>query len=111
VSTENPDMLDYLALRPRQEPPINLPAALSIACGLAAIMFMLTVCAGVWASLLPMLNHFAGLIAFALALTAVICGGIGALRAPKDSGWYNLALLGYAAGMLVGTLSPIFFLL
>jgi hypothetical protein len=106
-----PQTLDYLRISPDDRPQIVVSAAISIACGIAALLFMLSLCAGVWQRFVPVVAHNAGWIAGGLALSAVINGGIGALKSPRESGWYNAALIGYAAGMFVGTLSPVFFML
>jgi hypothetical protein len=106
-----PQTLDYLTIAPEDRPPLNVPAAISIACGMAAVCFTVGVCLHVWQHFLPSIGPLSGFIAGGLALSAVINGGIGALRAPRDSTWYRVALIGYASGMLIGSLSPIFFLL
>jgi hypothetical protein len=59
----------------------------------------------------PPLHYGAGWIVLTLSVCSVIWGGIGALRADRESGWYSASLIGYAAGMFVGTLSPMLFMI
>jgi hypothetical protein len=105
-----PQPLNYLSLAPDDRSRINPAATLSIACGSAALVFLLSMCVGVWQVVLPSIAAHAGFVSITLAITAVVSGGIGALRAERDSAWYNAALIGYALGMFVGTLSPVFFM-
>lgn len=103
--------MDYLSLAPEDRPRINLPAVMSIACTLSAMGLMFSVFAGAWKQFFPPLHQGAGWIVLGLSICAVIWGAIGALRAPRESGWYSASLLGYAGGMFVGTLSPILFMI
>jgi len=106
-----PKTLDYLGLSPQERPQINVPAAVSLGCGLAAAVFMLSMLAGVWQHLVPGFTRYAAFVSGALAVAAIINGAIGALRSPRDSAWFKAALFGYGTGLLVACLTPVFFLL
>jgi hypothetical protein len=45
-----------------------------------------------------------------LAVGAMVSGAIGAFRAPRESGWYHIAWLGYAMGIVCGAFAPLLFL-
>ena len=79
-----PQTLDYLSVSPDDRPKINVPAAIGLSCGCAALAFLVSVCAGVWQRFFPGIQQNAGWIAMGLALGGVINGGIGALRATRD---------------------------
>lgn len=106
-----PKTLDYLGIAPKEPAPINVPAVLSIASALGGMIFMFSVLAGIWKPIFPSLHAAAGWIVLGLSVCAVIWGGMGALRADRESRWYGASLLGYAGGMLVGTLSPMLFMM
>lgn len=103
-------MLDYLAMAPSSSADVNVPAALSLAFGLASMAFLMSMCGGVWTRFLPVIAHNAGWITGSLSLLAMICGGVGAFRARKESGWYHVAWIGYAMGILVWAFTPMLFL-
>jgi len=108
---QTPKPLNYLGVAPDQRSDLNIPAALSISCALAAAVFVLTMCVGVWQHFLPALARNAGWISGALAVIAIINGALGALQAPRDSKWYEAALAGYGIGLFVACLTPVFFML
>lgn len=78
---------------------------------ITGLVFMFSVFAGVWRGIVPGINSLAGWIVLGLSISSVICGGIGALRADRESAWYSAALVGYAGGMFMGTLSPMLFMI
>lgn len=106
-----PQTLDYLRNAPDDREPINVPAVLSIASAGGAIIFALSVFAGIWRQIWIPLHEGAGWVVLILAISSVVWGGIGALRADRESRWYTASLIGYAGGMMAGTFSPALFML
>lgn len=111
VSSDSPQTLDYVRHDPHERPRINVPAVMSIATALMGLIFMFTVFAGIWETLVPGIEDVAGWMVLGMSICSVVCGGIGALRAPRESAWYATSLIGYAGGMFVGTLSPMLFMI
>ncbi|WP_428939797.1 hypothetical protein [Fontivita pretiosa] len=106
-----PRTLSYLAVAAESEPaPAIIPAALSLAFGIAAVVFLLGICAGVWSALLPPVARHAGWICAVLSILTMSCAALGAYRAPRESGWYHIAWLSYGIGILVGAFTPLLFL-
>jgi hypothetical protein len=109
VSLQRIKTLDYLPARQAVPTDQNPAAAISVALGLAAILFVASLCVGTW-SRIPEIHRNAGWICGAMAITAMISGAIGAFRAPLESRWYHIAWLGYAQGIFVLTFTPLLFL-
>jgi hypothetical protein len=101
VDQEPRSPLPYLNPDPPAAVNINVGAIVSLTSGVAGLLFTLSLCAGVWQSTIPFISRHAVWINALLATVAVISGGIGAVQAPKDSGYFTLSMIGYIAGMIL----------
>jgi hypothetical protein len=110
MNRDLPKPLEYFGRAPAQQPRPNIPATISIGCGIAAAIVFLSMLIGIWTQYLPSLARNAGWICGALAVVAIINGALGALEAERDSTWYRVALLGYALGILLACLTPLFYI-
>jgi hypothetical protein len=110
VSEPRPNTLDYVSRGSREPSSLNVGAALSISLGAAAAIFLFSNCAGAWAYYLPAVAARAGWITLTLSVGAMISGALGAFHSPKESGWYHVAWLGYAMGIVCGAFAPLLFL-
>ena len=110
VSDEPVPTLDYAGKPVQQVSTLNVGAALSLAFGSAAVIFLFSNCAGAWAYYFPAVAQRSGWITLTLSVGAMVCGAIGAFRASRDSGWYHIAWLGYAMGIVCGAFAPLLFL-
>lgn len=110
MTEEARPILDYMGHPVRRRAPINVAAIVSLVCGATALLFLMVLCLGMWRHM-PFAGINPGLIEMPLGAVAVIAGGMGALHAPRESRWYGISLSGYAAGVFVWTLCPVFFML
>jgi hypothetical protein len=110
MSQHAPQPLNYRGIAPEERPEINIPAAISLGCAIASAVFVLSMLVGIWNMILPAIARNAGWLTGALSLIAIINGALGALQADKESPWYRAALFGYALGLFVACVTPVFFL-
>jgi hypothetical protein len=110
MSDSRPNTLDYVSQPVEMASSVNIGAALSLAFGAAAAIFLFSNCAGAWAYYFPAVAQRAGWITLMLSVAAMVSGALGAFHAHKDSGWYHVAWLGYAMGIVCGAFSPLLFL-
>jgi lipoprotein signal peptidase len=110
MSDSRPRTLEYVSKPVEMASTLNVGAALSLSLGLAAIIFLFSNCAGAWAYYFPAVARQSGWITLTLSVGAMTSGALGAFHAPRESGWYHVAWLGYAMGIVCGAFAPLLFL-
>jgi hypothetical protein len=110
MSDPRPNTLDYVSRPVAMASSLNVGAALSLSLGMAAAIFLFSNCAGAWAYYFPAVAQRAGWITLTLAFGAMVSGAFGAFHSERESGWYHVAWVGYAMGIVCGAFAPLLFL-